>query len=247
MLNPISFFYLGDPFNYKPTRFPTTLKGWWNSKNPLGDFSIPADGTPLGTLKDLSANINDFSQVIGGLQPFYKRSILNGQPAILFPGNHYLKANLITGSQHSITLVIQSSDMELGNILVAVFNGNAVANNGYGYAYDNGVSPGKRSILFAPATIKDDGNLTTNFEVITIGWDGVKSYLRVNGIDQVINDSATPPVAPTGNLYLGVDNPDPSISDYFDGYICEVIVRNTYLIEEVMADEKYLLTNWGIF
>lgn len=246
MLTPNVSFYAGGPFNYKPTQFPTTLKGWWSAKNPLANSTIPADGSALALLKDLSANANDFSQIIGGLQPIYKRSVFNSQPAISFPANRYLEATLVAGLQHSITLVLQSSNTDLGAILVAVFNGDILAGNGYGYIYDNGISPGQRGIFYAPTEFKDNGNLTTNFEVVTIGWDGVKSYLRVNGIDHVITDTTLAPVTPTGKLFLGVDNPDPSVSDYFDGYISEVIIRNKYDLSQVMADEKYLITNWGI-
>lgn len=233
-----------DASHYNPARNPGNLKGWWSALDPAGNGSLPADNSLLATWKDKSGNGNDFLQATGGFQPTFKTSAVNNLAGILFSGGRYMKAPVVATLQHSITLLVQSSSSVTQ---FPCFNGYVLSNDGYGYMYDGSASPASRAIFDAGSGIvKDDGEITANFEVITIGWDGTNSHLRVNGIDQAINSPTTAPALPTTNLYLGVDNPDPSFSDYLTGYICEMIVRNSWATSNVQADEKYIISTYGI-
>lgn len=235
-----------DASHYMPARFPSNLKGWWSALDPLANGSLPVDSSTLPSWKDKSANGNNFSQLTLGLMPTFKRSVVNNLAGILFSGGQYMKAPVIATLTHSITCLVQSSDLILGDIQFPFYNGDELSNNGYGYNYDNGVSPGLRGVFYAPTDYKDNGNLTTNFEVITIGWDGAMAYLRVNGINHVITTPTAAPVLPTGNLYLGVDNPDPGFAYFLNGYVCEIIARNSWVLSNVQADEKYIISTYGI-
>lgn len=244
MLLPNNILYAGDPLVYKPTRFAGNLKGWWSGIDPLANGTLPADSSALSTWKDKSANGNDFLQATMGLQPLFKRSAVNNLAGVLFAGGQYMKAPVIATLPHSFTFLVQSASTD---VQVAFFNGYILSSNGYGYVYDATASPDSRGILDGGSgSVKDDGTVTSNFEVITIGWDGTNSHLRVNGIDQDIISPTLAPVLPTTNLYLGVDNPDPSFSDYLTGYICEMIARNSWVTSNVQADEKYIISTYQI-
>lgn len=244
MLLPTNILYAGDPLAYKPTRFAGNLKGWWSILDPAANGTLPANNSVLSTWKDKSGNGNDYLQATGGLQPTFKTSVVNNLPGLSFSGGQYMKAPVISTLLHSVTFLVQSALM---TSQVPFFNGYILSHDGYGYIYDGTAVPASRAILDGNTlAAKDDGNVTSNFEVITIGWDGTNSHLRVNGVDQFIAFATAAPTLPTINLYLGVDNPDPSFSDYLTGYVCEMIFRNAYNLGNIQADEAYILGTYGI-
>lgn len=60
------------------------LAFWWNSKDPHGNNTIPAEGAAINPWADKSANALHVSQGTGSRQATYLNNIINGRPALRF-------------------------------------------------------------------------------------------------------------------------------------------------------------------
>lgn len=212
------------------------LQGWYDGNDVNGNGTAVADNTLISTCIDKSG-LGHHVTAVGSARPTFKAAIQNGKGILRFDG----VANTLTTTVFSsstiftITVVSKLSNTTPGPL--AIYNGSS-GSNGYGY-----FSNTNRGILFGGHTEKDDGAVTTNYEIVTITYDGSTSLMYLNGVSQSLTNAATAPGAPTGTFAIGSQG----AGNFWVGDIAEIIFRSTYLSTQYLQPEwAYLSGKWGI-
>lgn len=211
------------------------LVAWFDSNDPAGNGVQPTNGSSISTLVDKSKNGNNLSQSTGSNQPIFNKNQFNGLASILYTASssQYLTGPVLSNTLHTVFISYKASTVSPQN--TAFYNGNS-STSGYGFVIQTGNT---RDILFGGVTYKDDGTATTSLEQVTFSWNGTTSIMRINGTQQTLtNATSAPNSPPIGTLQLGKD----SGSQYWNGYINEVLVYNTGSLNatSLLAIENYL-------
>lgn len=94
----------------------------FDADNPLGNFTIPADGASLANITDDGPNGNNISQATGATQIIYKRNIINSRNVFRFAGAQFLSCvtsanNNYVGPMTFVALAATTNTTQFGSIL----------------------------------------------------------------------------------------------------------------------------------
>lgn len=237
-----------------PTYF-TELKLWLDSANPLNNGTQPADSASITTWTDVSGVSGNF--ISSGNPPTYKRNIKNGLPGVQFDGTND-SLSLADTSQLDLTslgftifVVAQaridknaialvkrdaggSFGWQLGLIMPAgATYGQQLANN------NTGGLPGAAAYSNTPFSAGSTYAFTwqcTSNEVKE--WRNEVSVYSVTGADYRPTDIAS------SDIYLGSYR---GSSNFFDGYIFEVLVFTPLTSAQRLIVLEYLRRKWNVY
>lgn len=211
---------------------------WLDGQDVNATGSNPSDGTAIASWKDKSGNGNNYTQATGANQPAFLTNGINGKPSVYFSGSPKgMLGSVISTNLHTVFIVCKADSV--GTDQYVWFNG---AGDGYGYWIDGS---SKRTILLGGILGKDDGNQTTNEEIISFDWDGSTAHFWMNGISETISTPTVAASAPSTRSQIGFNGG--SGTGNYPGKIGEIIVYNRALTtSERQQVEAYLSNKWDI-
>lgn len=227
---------------------PTTgLKLWLR-----GDVAVTVSGGTVTAWADQSGNGNDV--VAGGAAPFFTASAINGLPGAHFNGPtqilHNVSSNAVpSGSDRHIIAVVQPQTgagvyspggsivcFKVANPVFLMYLGTA---SGTSYGYSNG---SQSDSITSPPTLT---NVSFIAEMAGAVGAGSPTYV-LNGTAFALSNS-TGVVSDTGTVGFAIGNAPASLTQFFAGFICEVIVYDHILSAgDLAAVRAYLKPKYGI-
>lgn len=202
------------------------LWGWWDASAITG----LSDTAPVPSWPDMSGNGRTATQSNPSLQPTYTTAGLNGLPSVLFSSDRLPTGAALTGGDVTIFAVADPTAPLSYNTL---FDGGVAltANQGDANLKLPGVSDNGRG-----------GAYPSTASVVSVRFSDVadSGTVRVNGSATNLSKTQIPP---TRNAEIGSQ----AGSDYWPGYISEVIAYAAALSDSDMAQvESYLTSKWSI-
>ncbi|WP_224247839.1 Ig-like domain-containing protein [Hyalangium gracile] len=174
----------------------------------LGEgVALPADGAPVSSWVDLSGNGRDVGQSEATRQPVFKLSGLNGLPTVAFDGNtsgegdYLLSAAFASPLPQPLTvfLVYKSPQVDANKTLM---DAPSAAGTNRIRLQATTVPLGALQLYATKFTSPGTQKMAGAFYQATAVYDGVNSRLRVNMIEEALNNRDTGPVG-MGGLLLG--------------------------------------------
>jgi len=219
-----------------------------------------AEGDKVNIWRNINPQLTnkfDVEQTNDSQKPIYKKSGLNGLPAIFFDGaNRLIKDSLklseLSSDNSNSIFIVQNHDSSktYSTTFSWVSSGSSVqyrfivhAPHGGTFYYDFGYTGGSgwRSNLAVPSNFSNIPKIITaikNKSSVEARINGAQPFLINNSASATINKSITGNLS-IGSYYVG--------SDYFKGLIAEIIFFNRALNErERKSVEDYLSQKWDI-
>ena len=201
------------------------------------DFSdastITESGGFISQVDDKSSNNNHAVQAVGGDQPIYNTTTLNGLNTALFNVSKFMTSlNSIT-FDGNITVFIVFNNMGTVGINNNFFR---ASTNAGAVTYINSTSS-NRYAMFNGAVLQSSTVASNDTAILTSVFNGVNSELKRNGVQ--IASGNTGVLSVTQTLQLA--------NDFTNGEIAEFIFYNRVLSSsEILKIENYLSNKWGI-
>lgn len=185
---------------------------------------------------DESGNGRDLTQATGALIPTFKTGGPNGKSFIHFDGSDRLDGSPITLTNFT-TFAVAKAGVS-GNYQVIFSNG------GTGEACAAiTVNPSGNREFYTFNNNSVDGAASSDWEILTISWNGVLRTLSVNGASQVITNSGAAIPSATGALFVGND----AFGSALNGDVAEVLLYNSSLSAASLTENhRYLAAKYGI-
>lgn len=204
----------------RPSSFGT-VRAWY--KASLESF---ADGDLVGTFSDQSGNGRHLTQATSGNKPTFKLNAANGKAALLFSTNDYMQTASFASAPQPLTIflvvkrVVSGSNQYILDALSAGWN-----------IYQTG-STGKVQIYAGGSSVEDFDDMGSDWVVLQGVFNGASSKLYRNELPVASGNAGSTGV--TG-FTLGASV---APSDYFNGYVAEMIVFDGTLT----TDQSYTIT-----
>lgn len=222
-----------------------------DASNPNNNIaSIPADGTALSTLTDLTG-LNTFNQATGAAQPIYKTAIVNGQNIIRFSGAQWMNCNNNSKNQFATNSSLS---------VFCIANSGAISGLNTNFFINKGVFPSGGWGCYAVNAALDFGFVTTtkaqyecttnvfssSFKIYTAlctqGSGSTTFY--VNGASAETKTGTAGSVAYTGVVNFGSDNAN---TRTWNGDIqCVIVFYRLLSTNEFNAVINFLKSRLGI-
>ena len=230
------------PSLWLSARFPSTL----------GFGTYPA----VSSWADRSANGFNASQALSTKQPAYVRNALNGRPALYFDSGDVLNlgnSNIWSNTYGLCIFAVIKSDPASNGEIIAKYK--TTGNLKEFHLFLNSADWGNNFWVVAETgsthvalTVNTLTGLLTTACVITARWKpGVEHTLYYNGLLKGTAVTAVDHISTGLTEELRIGSYEGGVSNYYDGYIGEIIAFPHGLTEaEQYAMEMYLGYNWGI-
>ena len=218
------------PYNISPTQY-TGCVLWLDA---LDSSTVGLSGTNITSLRDKSANTYLFSNSTGFT---YNVNKFNGTYPSFFSSSattgRHLGSNVSVNFTQPLTVFVVCSKLTDANGAY-IFDGVNITNR---IAYYSA-----RGRAFAGSEIGSGTNIISNPCVITVNYNTTNSITLLNGTQYSSGNVGTGSLA-TG-LTLGSRY---TVTESWDGHICEMIFYNSILTEQQRQQiEGYLAWKWGI-
>lgn len=221
-----------------------------------------ADGDKVSIWRNINPQLTnkfDVEQTNDNQKPIYRKTVINGLPAIFFDGANYrlikdsLKLGELSNSDANSIFIVQIHDSSKANNTTFswVTSGSSVqyrllvhAPHGGTFYYDFGNTGGSgwRSNLAVPSNFSNVPKIITaikNKSSVEARINGAEPFLINNSASATMNESMTGNLS-IGSYYFGS-------SDHFKGMLSEIIFFNRALNErERKSVEDYLSQKWSI-
>lgn len=197
----------------------------YDAANPLGNNTLPADGTALGTIADVGLNGNTATQSTGANQPIFKRNIINNQHVFRFSGAQIVSCPGSSSNNYvgpmSIFLITKINASALyQHILCKQPN---PATGGWGIGCDNSSPPQSFITKWGVADYRSSSTLITSGAFCVLGYvlksDNTVDFYKDRNFTQNVAISA--PTASSAPLVFGALNTttDPLTGDVVAIYL----------------------------
>jgi hypothetical protein len=230
---------------------PTDISGClsWHR----ADRGVTHSADLVSQVDDLSGNNNHATQSSGANKPTLVRNVVNGLPALSFDGSaSYLSFNTLaaslTGSDvaFSVVAVVKNFPVNVNsNTLFSV--GRSSSGNPFhimetdgGTTFTYSRRRDDAASLVSLSTVSND----TSVNVISTVFTGTTASAWKNGTNQFSGTAQNVGTMTVDQATIGALNRT-SVSNYWTGYICELVIYNSALTDGArMAVEYYLTKKW---
>jgi prepilin-type N-terminal cleavage/methylation domain-containing protein len=221
----------------------------WLDANDIDDdgdtTNNPANAAEFDTWKDRSGNGNNVTQA-GGARPSYTSSLMLGKPAVYFNGTaDVLIADNVAPNfnnmNHTIIAVVMSTGFQLGTIL-GTYNSEVPV-------LKEGVTAGNNLWFYTPATgsVTYDTSNYSNVPVVLSFVVTKDNGISVYRTGRLVDKYTTPASLTLNQMSIGADSAFGGTSNYFSGYITELLIYNREISNaERYRLESYLNKKWGV-
>ncbi len=236
-----------------------SLAFWWNSKDPHGNGTVPAEGAAINPWADKSANALHVSQATGTRQATYLNNIINGRPALRFNAG---------ATQFYQRAAVRVFDNVNSYSIFVVFRPNAVSANSAVIEGGNGASTGIfaigttsgriRLVDRSPYGITGGDDIASPNNALTVavnyfirfvrnGATGNQTVTSSNGITGNLTP-LTQPALPATDMLLTVGTNGASIaSALLNGWVGDIFGFTKVLnAAENAVLANYVRQEWGI-
>lgn len=211
-------------------------------------MSTSSNGAPVASWNDQSPNGNHATQNNGALRPIFVANAINGYPAVRTDYNKFLNVNLsgINSQSYTIFTVTQRLSGWIGQYIIGTLESTPNPGLNLGYQsqtrlrlnqYGNDVrvsAPNYDPATEVPTIIMGEFNDAAG-KAITSVRDGVLTIATNNNTTKYASTSQ------------GVIGQAVSVSNYFTGYISEIIIYNRVLTAtEKRQVQTYLSVKYGL-
>lgn len=181
--------------------------------------------------------------------PTYTEDVINRLPAFYFDGTNDCLLNddvsIISSKPHTTFFVILPTDTSgstTGDAIYA-FNEDSLENVDVMLSYEDEIRVYYSS---TPRTLSDSTTLHNNVVYGSFTADGTKVKGRLNG-SEVLNITSSDYIASSDNFSIGQEYDGSTRSNFFEGYIGEILIYNKALTDsEIQQVEAYLTEKWKL-
>ncbi len=232
-----------DKYKGLPTKF-SGLKLWLRADA----LTTAVDGDYISTWNDLSENSNDaLNTVSNTVRPRFAKRAANGQPALYFDGDDYLRIPdvIVGGSTNRTVFIVQrpevisstTSFMSMGD----VSNGNG---GRFQITSEYGMRCSSCNRIF-----NQPGDLN-KIDILSMNLNGtLASNLSAfkNGLLLGVSSTTDLTLNTNGNTYIGSDNTSDAPTSLYNGFLSEIIVfEGSLSASDQEAVECYLADKYNI-
>lgn len=234
-------------YTFNPMNF-SNLVLWLDAANPYNDGTLPSDNSSLTTWVDISGQSGNARS--SEHPPIFKTRIQNNLPGILFESasltSLFIHQTTALDCTFGMSIFIVSNDNSGGNYVVI---NKRTSDGSLGWQFSTIFGGGQNSGLQYCNSSNDCVYSDTTFKKNqTHLWSCISSYNKTKMYNNSINIYSAPGVTPTSVRATTAIGSDRGNSNFYNGYVHEILIFNTALNSEQQAlVNSYLRRKWAIY